>query len=222
MSLVSLTRHAGYDEPELNKALQKTLQPLGGMEGFVQPGQTVLLKPNLLGAARPEKCHTTHPAVVKSVGALVKAAGGKLIIADSPAIDSFKKVIRECGMDQVAQELGAELVELKDPTPAKTPQGSLYASLEIARLALEADVVINLPKLKTHCQMLMTLAVKNLFGCIVAQRKAAWHHQAGLDRMTFASLLMDIYGAVKPGLSILDGIWGMEGRGPSNGKPQAV
>ena len=220
MSRVSLIRQTGYQEPGLSQALTAAMEPLGGMERFVKPGQTVLLKPNLLDAAAPDKCHTTHPAVVRAVGALVQQAGGKPIIGDSPAIDPFKKVARVSGMADAARELGVDLVELRHPTPAKPPEGSLYASLEIARLALEADVVITLPKLKTHGQMLMTLAVKNLFGCIVAQRKAAWHHQTGLDRMVFAFLLMDIYGAVGPGLAILDGIWGMDGRGPSNGNPK--
>ena len=220
MSLVSLIRHTDYDQPGLSRALERCLEPLGGMERFVKPGQTVLIKPNMLGAAEPDKCHTTHPALVVALGSLVQKAGGELVIGDSPAIDPFKKVARKSGLEEAARTLGARLSELKDPTPAKTPAGSLYASLEIARLALETDVVINLPKLKTHGQMLMTLGVKNLFGCIVGQRKAAWHHQAGLDRMTFANLLMDIWGAVNPGLTVLDGIWGMEGRGPANGNPR--
>jgi ferredoxin len=81
-------------------------------------------------------------------------------------------------------------------------------------------VVINLPKLKTHSQMLLTLGVKNLFGTVVAQRKAEWHYMAGVDRDTFASLHLDIYRAVRPALTILDGVWAMEGHGPANGRPR--
>jgi ferredoxin len=103
-----------------------------------------------------------------------------------------------------------------------TPAGSLFKRLEIARRALEVDAVINLPKLKTHTQMLLTLGVKNLFGTIVAQRKAEWHFMTGLDRDTFASLHLDIYLTVKPCLTLLDGVWGMDGHGPSNGRPRPL
>jgi Pyruvate/2-oxoacid:ferredoxin oxidoreductase delta subunit len=80
--------------------------------------------------------------------------------------------------------------------------------------------VVNIPKLKTHAQMLMTLGVKNLFGTVVSQRKAEWHAMIGVDRDAFASLLLDIYHTVAPVLTILDGVWGMEGRGPANGQPK--
>jgi ferredoxin len=82
--------------------------------------------------------------------------------------------------------------------------------------------VINLPKLKTHSQMLLTLGVKNLFGTVVAQRKAEWHYMVGVNRDTFASLLLEIYRTVKPALTILDGVWGMEGHGPANGRPRHI
>jgi uncharacterized protein (DUF362 family)/Pyruvate/2-oxoacid:ferredoxin oxidoreductase delta subunit len=220
MNPVSLIKCQSYEEPGLGRALELALQPLGGISAFVKPGQQVLLKPNLLGAAPPAKCHTTHPALVKAVGRLIQKAGGGLIIGDSPAIDPFKKVARVTGLGAAAAELGVPLVELKQPTAVSTPEGSVFASLEIAKQALDAEVVINLPKLKTHGQMLMTLGVKNLFGTIVAQRKAEWHHMTGLDRELFASLLLDIHNLVNPALTILDGVWGMEGNGPSNGPPR--
>jgi len=86
---------------------------------------------------------------------------------------------------------------------------------------MESDAVVNLPKLKTHGQMMLTLGVKNLFGCVVAQRKAEWHYKVGLRREAFASLLLDIAAVVRPALTILDGIVGMEGDGPRNGTPRA-
>jgi ferredoxin len=125
-------------------------------------------------------------------------------------------------MVEVAQRLGIELVELTRPTPVPSTPGAMFKQLEIAHQALNADVVINLPKLKTHSQMLLTLGVKNLFGTIVAQRKAEWHYMAGADRDTFASLHLDIYQALKPALTLLDGVWGMEGHGPSNGRPRRL
>ncbi len=95
--------------------------------------------------------------------------------------------------------------------------GEPFKKIEIARDALEADVLINLPKLKTHSQMLLTLGVKNLFGCIVGFGKPQWHLRAGVDREVFATLLVRIYQAIRPKLTILDGILAMEGEGPGRG-----
>jgi len=219
LATVALVRCESYESRRLENGLRKVLDPLGGMARFVRPGDTVLLKPNLLSARSPEKRVTTDPALVRTVAVMVKEAGGSPFIGDSPGIEPFKRVIAKTGMEEVARDLGIELVELSHSRKATLAEGSLFRSLEIASQALDADVVINLPKLKTHTQMLMTLGVKNLFGTVVAQRKTEWHYMTGLNRNTFASLLLAVYQAVKPSLSILDGVWGMEGNGPGNGTP---
>jgi uncharacterized protein (DUF362 family)/Pyruvate/2-oxoacid:ferredoxin oxidoreductase delta subunit len=182
----------------------------------------VLLKPNLLSAHPPERRITTDPEVVRTVARMVLEAGGSPFIGDSPGLDPFKRLASKTGMDEIAQQLGIEIVELSRPTPVSLRSDAVFKKLEIAYQALNADVVINLPKLKTHSQMLLTLGVKNLFGTIVAQRKVEWHHMAGVDRDTFGSLHLDIYLAIKPALNILDGVWGMEGNGPANGKPRRL
>jgi uncharacterized protein (DUF362 family)/Pyruvate/2-oxoacid:ferredoxin oxidoreductase delta subunit len=193
---------------------------LGGIKNFVRPGDQVLLKPNLLSARPPERRVTTDPRMVLAIARLVREAGGAPFIGDSPALEPFKKVAAKTGMAEMAHQSEIPLVPFTQPDKVSTPEGSLFKKLEIAPEAMDADVVINLPKLKTHSQMLLTLGVKNLFGTIVAQRKAEWHYMAGVDRDTFASLLLDIYLTVEPSLTILDGIWGMEGHGPANGKPR--
>ena len=76
--------------------------------------------------------------------------------------------------------------------------GEPFGQIDIARSAVEADVVINLAKLKTHTQMLLTLGVKNLFGCIVGFKKPEWHMRSGVDRNMFARLLVQIYQAIHP------------------------
>ena len=124
---------------------------MGGIQAFVKPGQKVLLKPNLLGAAAPEKCHTTHPALVKAVGALVQQAGGRLWIGDSPAIDSFKRVARICGMSPDRPGAGGRAFRAEPAHPGEQPGGGPYSGVwRSPKQVLEADVVINLPKLKTH------------------------------------------------------------------------
>jgi uncharacterized protein (DUF362 family)/Pyruvate/2-oxoacid:ferredoxin oxidoreductase delta subunit len=222
LSTVSLVRCKTYESGALEGAIHKALDLIGGIKRFVAPGARVLLKPNLLCARSPEKCVTTHPAVVQVVAKMVLDAGGKPFIGDSPGIETFKRVAAKSGMAKVARELGIELIELTNPVLVAPPPGAAFRKLEIASEALKADVVINLPKLKTHCQMMFTLGVKNIFGTVVAQRKAEWHCTAGIKRNTFASLLLDIYSLVKPAVTILDGVWGMEGHGPSNGSPKKI
>lgn len=222
MSAVCLVRCENYDPETTERAVGRALDLMGGISRFVKPGDRVLLKPNLLAARAPDRAVTTHPAVVQAVARMVRDAGAKPFIGDSPGLGPFGRVAAKTGMAEIAERLGIGLVELRDPAPVPTPRGSLFKKLEIARQALEADAVINLPKLKTHTQMLLTLGVKNLFGTIVAQRKAEWHYMTGLDRDTFASLHLDIYLTVKPCLTLLDGVWAMEGHGPSNGKPRLL
>ncbi len=191
---------------------------LGGMKAFIKPGQRVLLKPNLLSASPPGARITTDPAVVRAVAELALEAGGRVMLGDSPALDGFKKAAAAAGMSQVASDLNIELIELSEPLRVETPAGSRYKSLELSRHALEAQIIINLPKLKTHSQMALTLGVKNMFGAVVGMRKAEWHHMAGRDVTAFADMLLDVERTLKPALTILDGVWGMEGHGPSNGK----
>jgi uncharacterized protein (DUF362 family)/Pyruvate/2-oxoacid:ferredoxin oxidoreductase delta subunit len=218
--LVALARCTDYAPDNLDQALSRVLAPLGGMARHVAPGAQVLIKPNMVSARNADRHVCTNPAFTAAVTRLVLACGGKPVIADSPAIEPFSLVARRSGIARAARELGVPAVPLDSPVEVRTPPGSAYKKLELARLALESDVVINLPKLKTHAQMLLTLGVKNLFGCVVAQRKAEWHYMAGVDRDAFASLHLDIYRTVAPALTILDGVWGMEGNGPSNGTPR--
>ncbi len=220
MSKVALVSCPDYAAECLEPALDRALSLLGGLKSYLGPGQRVLIKPNLLSSSPPEKRVTTDPALLRAVTKRVLDLGARPFIADSPALDSARRVSERCGAAEVARELGVELAALGRPVRTRVPEGGRYQSLELSRDALEADAVINLPKLKTHSQMLLTLGVKNLFGTVVAQRKAEWHLMAGADRENFAALLLDIWRTVRPALTILDGVWGMEGLGPSNGQPR--
>jgi len=153
------------------------------------------------------------------VARLVLDAGGRPVIADSPGIDNFARAARRAGFMDVARELDIPCVELTDPVPLPGASDASFHKIEVARLALSSDTVIDLPKMKTHAQMLLTLGVKNMFGCVVAQRKAEWHYSVGLRREAFASLLLDVWNGVRPALTILDGVIGMDGHGPTNGDP---
>jgi uncharacterized protein (DUF362 family)/Pyruvate/2-oxoacid:ferredoxin oxidoreductase delta subunit len=219
---VSLIRCPDYDSEKVTASVRKAVDLLGGMGKFVKMGDRVLLKPNLLLAQSPEKSITTHPEVIRAVSRLVREAGGRLFLGDSPALDSFKRAAAKAGIGRMAEEEGIELLPFSRPVRVPPREEMHFKNVEVASQVLDADVVINLPKLKTHAQMLLTLGVKNMFGAVVAQRKAEWHLMAGVDRDTFASLLLDIYGSIRPALTVLDGVWGMDGRGPANGRPRPL
>jgi Pyruvate/2-oxoacid:ferredoxin oxidoreductase delta subunit len=105
----------------------------------------------------------------------------------------------------------------------KVDIGAPFGRIDIAREAVASDMVINLPKLKTHAMMLLTLGVKNLFGCIVGLTKPQWHMRSGVDRRMFARLLVQIYRSVNPAATLVDGILGMEGEGPGrSGTPRRL
>jgi ferredoxin len=115
--------------------------------------------------------------------------------------------------------MNCPIVEFNRPVLPPERKGRIFKNIEIDQAIFEADVIVNLPKWKTHAQMLLTLGVKNLFGCVPGPRKALWHLKAGEDQKIFAQMLVDIYHMIQPSLTILDGIVGMEGNGPNSGDP---
>jgi uncharacterized protein (DUF362 family)/ferredoxin len=220
MDIVSVERCASYEREGVKGALVRLLEPLGGMGAFVRPGERVLLKPNMLSAKAAEKAVTTHPEVLRGVIELVKEAGGVPLVGDSPGIGGFRRVAEKSGILRVIEESGAEPAEFSESVVV-AGQG-MFRRFEIARPYMEADRIINLPKLKTHEMMTMTCAVKNLFGAVVGTGKAAWHLKAGADRGMFARMLLEIYLLRMPDLNIVDAVTAMEGNGPGSGDPRHV
>lgn len=218
---VALQPLADYDPARVKEALLAVLEPFGGMAAFVRPGQRVLIKPNLLAGKEPAKAVTTHPEIVRQVILLAQAAGGSVSVGDSPGIGKPETVARKCGILQVVTETGARFAPFLESVPVGGRDGSFH-HLEVAREVLDAEVLINLPKLKTHQMMGFTGAVKNLFGVVVGMRKARLHLQAGADPAFFALMLLELAERFPPALSIMDGVVGMEGNGPGSGDPVQV
>ncbi len=210
-----------YQPARVQAALQAVLQPLGGMQAFVKPGQKVLLKPNLLAGKPAAKAVTTHPEIVKQTILLAQSCGAVVSVGDSPGIGSPTSVARRAGILQVVEQTGASFVPFEQSLNLRT-QGSTFHELQVAKAVLEAEVIINLPKLKTHQMMGLTAAVKNMFGAVVGMRKARLHLQAGTDKAFFALMLLELAEQLKPALSILDGVVAMEGEGPGSGDPVQV
>ncbi len=219
MSLaVSLCQQSDYNPETLRLSLIRLLKPFGGIGAFVKPGQRVLIKPNLLAGKAPGKAVTTHPELVHQVILLVQQAGGLATVGDSPGLGKPEQVARKCGLRAVIDATGANFAAFEDSLPVPFSGGTFH-HLEVAREALETDVIINLPKLKTHQMMGYTGAVKNLFGLVVGARKARLHLQAGTDKAFFALMLLELAERFLPALNIMDAIVGMEGDGPGSGDP---
>lgn len=217
METVSIATSDGYELSILRYAVTRLLEPLGGISAFIDSGDRVLLKPNMLAAKEPDLAVTTHPSLVQVVAELVREAGGIALVGDSPGFGSFLRVAEKCGIYDAARKSGATLIEFNE---AIELQGSgMFRCIHLARAYYEADKIINLPKLKTHEMMTMTCAVKNLFGAVVGADKVGWHLKAGSSRKLFARLLLEIYQVKKPVLNIVDAVYAMEGNGPGNGDP---
>ncbi len=215
---VSLLSANSYDLTALRTSLEQLLEPLGGMSAFVKPGDRVLLKPNLLTGSRPGKECITRPEIVHCVAEMVQAAGGKPFLGDSPAFGSARGVAVSNGYLPLIEALQLPIVEFhgKRYETINTDFNHLLLSKEV----MDADVVINLPKVKSHVQLTVTLGVKNLFGCVPGKMKAWWHMEAGKDSRRFGEMLVETARTIDPDLTIVDGIIGHEGNGPSGGEPR--
>ncbi len=221
-SKVSIARCPDYSIKSVLKAVKGAVDLLGGMDAFVKRGDRVLIKPNLLVARDPDKAVTTHPSVVKAIIQLVRDAGGVPLVGDSPAIGGLLKVASKAGIYDVIREMNCRLVDFDDVMEVKGSHQGVFTRLGVARVVMDCDLLINLPKLKTHGMTTMTLSVKNLFGCIPGTKKIQWHFKAGVNRHSFAQMLVDLYGIIKPRLNVVDAIVGMEGDGPGGGEPRKI
>ncbi len=219
---VAIQKCEDYDLQKVETAINNLIDSLGGMEKFIGPGQRVLLKPNLQVGKAASKAVCTQPEVLRVVASLVKQAGAEPFIGDSPAFGSARSVSRKCGIMQVAEELGIEVVNFAEAVEVPNPHSEHYRTLKLAREVIEADAVISLSRVKTHALLLMTMAVKNLFGCVVGRGKTQWHLRSSHNLDAFAEMLLSVYKLANPVLNIADGIVAMQGNGPNSGDPRPL
>ena len=208
-----IIRESSYNYDTLKPVICTLIETLD--QNPFKKNSRVLIKPNLLLPAKPEKAITTHPMDVKAVAEYALDAGCAVTIADSQAIGSFRRVLKEGEYQKTLGDLDVQWVQFN--ASVRKDIGEPFGEIDLAKDALEADTVINLAKLKTHSQMLLTLGVKNLFGCVVGLKKPEWHMRAGINRQLFTQLLVQIYRAINPCITIIDGILAMEGQGPGKG-----
>lgn len=212
------------DYSKARAAIKEALDLIGGLEKIISPGNRVLLKPNVLAIKRPEAAVTTHPSIVSAMCELVKEAGGIPIVGDGSGVTSSAstataEALRVSGIEEAALTSGAELINFETSgfVEVDVPGAKQFSRLHIAKAIVDADIIISLPKLKTHELTLYTGAVKNFFGVIPRKDRKDAHFLEDRDR--FGDAVVDIYSFIKPHLAVMDGIVGMEGDGPSAGAP---
>jgi len=212
-----------YERERVNEAVRRVLDAFGGAEAILNGGKQVIVKPNLIMPRKPEDAATTHPVVMEAVCAAFVEAGAEVAIIDSTGGPHTKLVLKllygKTGMKQAAVNSGAKVSFDTSVKTVTNPEARIHNKMELLAPVLDADLVISTAKAKTHGFMAMTGCVKNLFGCIPGMGKPMLHRKYS-GHEDFAGMLVDICQTVKPGFSILDGVYGMEGAGPTAGSPK--
>jgi uncharacterized protein (DUF362 family)/Pyruvate/2-oxoacid:ferredoxin oxidoreductase delta subunit len=220
---VALKKCESYDPRQVDKAVKSACFEAGFPN---VRGRKVLLKPNILSDVPPEKAVTTHPEVLRAVIAFVRQLGGLPYVGDSPALHLSSFTGKKSGLRTVCEESGAEWIDFSKktikisyPSVSSSVSSSVKKSFTVTSAVRDCDVIISLPKMKTHQLMYMTGAVKNLFGLIPGLGKSPFHLRHP-DRNSFADMLLDLYEITAPVFSLMDGIIAMEGPGPNSGTPK--
>ena len=219
---VSLRRCASYESDTLREALDRVVEPLGGWSAFASRGESVLVKPNFLSSRPPESAVTTHPSVILSVIDRLLDLGAKVSLGDSNAFGTVHRTIRMLGLEEEMARRGVACVDFTGQPHESVALPRAGCSVQVARHALEADRIINLPKVKVHCQMVLTLGVKNLFGAIPSRKKAMLHMKLGKRPEHFSAMLLDLADRLAPSLSLADGVVMMDRHGPMRGTPRTL
>jgi len=217
---VILSRCTDYTQSKIAEAIQKLFELLGGLDKFVTPGDTVLLKPNFIAPRSRRYATQTHPTVIIETARLLKDFGAKPFVADSPAWSNVFACVKALKMEESLKKLSVPVKQLDKPKWCQI--GTNNTRIGISSVALDADVIINLPKFKAHQQLLATFAVKNMFGCVSGKRKALWHFTKGHNQDEFCELLIDIYKYLNPALTIIDAVTAMDGPGPIRGRARPL
>ncbi|MEF2145301.1 MAG: DUF362 domain-containing protein [Desulfovibrionaceae bacterium] len=209
---VPMARMLEYESTLLEAAVGLLLNETGFAP---EPGMRVLVKPNLVSRVNA-KLSCTHPLVVRAACVWLLERNARVTVADSPAFGSALQVARAAGLDKALAPLGLQVRDLDKPEPLRLSFGG---EIGISGMALHADAILNVPRLKAHCQMRLTGAVKNLFGCVTGWRKAVAHARHGDQGRRFRSLLLEVALTLPKTYSLLDAIRPMHRTGPVKGDP---
>jgi uncharacterized protein (DUF362 family)/NAD-dependent dihydropyrimidine dehydrogenase PreA subunit len=224
---VSIVKCDSYNDEKVRNAVESSLAPLGGLKSVIKEGDRVLIKLNLLSSKPPEAAVTTHPTVVTAVVKMGQELGATITLGDSPgggsSVSSYKSLLQKTGIQKVIDETGCQCVRFDEETvDVSSNKAKKFKKLTLSKAITEADVIIGLPKLKTHSLTYYTGAIKLLYGYIPGMYKPEYHLHTARDINLFAELLLDLHEMYTPTISIMDAVVGMEGAGPSNGNPREI
>lgn len=208
---------ADYTPELLDDALYKVLSPVLAEHGGVA-GKKVMIKPNLLEYRMANDPATVHPQLLLALCRFLCASGASQVaLIENPAVRTADAVVTSMKIMPELQELGVTVKNCAAYTRIEMPEKCRFRHLEIAAEFQDYDLVIDFAKAKTHAMMTLTCGVKNLFGLIRGSERLAWHLAVGRNFSEFADMLLDLYLLVKPQVTLLDAITGMEGNGPGSG-----
>lgn len=219
MVTVSIVECIDYEQEKVNNAVKKALDEINANE-LIKKGMNVLIKVNCLKIQKPEDAVTTNPAVVKAVLEYLKDKEVEVIIGDSSGLGDAEKTFQAleiCGMVEIAKQYNAKISNFDKSKTVKVNSSKKNFTIPISKTAEFADLVINIPKLKTHALVGYTGAVKNLFGFVPGRMKNTIHRLTPKEN-EFSEILVDIHEFIKPQINLMDAVVGMEGNGPSNGE----
>jgi uncharacterized protein (DUF362 family)/Pyruvate/2-oxoacid:ferredoxin oxidoreductase delta subunit len=222
---VSVLKCDQYDLELVKAKIEGSLKLLN-CDQIIKKDDRVFIKLNCLGPFDKEAGITTHPVFVQAVIQIVKKYTNNIIVGDNPATKNIIPTMKKNGIYDVLIAEGVEIIDGKKSINIKTENYTLFNAFDVSEEMINVDVMINLPKLKTHALAYMTVAQKNLFGFIYGLSKAGWHVRAS-NPLQFGEALNDLYAAIldaykdKTIIHICDGILGLEGEGPGiSGKPK--
>ncbi len=225
-SAVALDRVTEYGVDTLESVIRAQLRRLGVEDMF--DSKRVVIKPNMVMKKAPEAAATTHPAVLEAMIRVLKGRASEIIIAESPGGLYTKETLRAtykgCGLAEVAERYGVTLNYDTSSQSVEASKGKTSKMFDIITPILEADVIVNLPKLKSHSLTGYSGAVKNYFGTVPGVTKFEMHARFP-DYNDFGSMLVDLCEMIlekKPTFNLLDGILAMEGNGPTGGNPRKL
>jgi len=182
----------------------------------LEPWDTVLVKPNLITSHTYETGITTDPVVIEAVINRVHELGKKAIVVETEGgITSPDEAIHTTGMIEVIERLGAEYVnmrKLEDKVELVVDDPRKVRKFKVARMATE-NAIITVPTMKTLHHTSISMGLKNMFGMITTRRKYTMHIH-GMNNVIY-----DIVKTLPPHLSVIDGFYGKEGKGPWQGEP---
>ncbi len=218
-TIVSAYRCDNYDTDNVYNIVEKIVKSFGNINDIIKPNSKILIKLNLLSAYNPEQAITTHPEIVRAVINIIKKAGAVPVMGDSPGnlTKGIEHIWEKTGMLQLAKEENVELVNFEACGCIDVSvQHPTVKHIYITKAITDCDAIINIPKLKTHTFMGFTCGVKNFYGIIPGVRKAEYHKLAPTPK-DFSLLLSEIYRMIREKLlfTIVDGVYGLEGNGPS-------